>query len=70
MDMPKKDIYNDVWAFYKKYLPECTNDDKWEEIIAEGNKIIKKHDDFLCNDLIQVVLGEFGRCQRKSYGQK
>ena len=66
MDMqPKKEIFNDVWIFYKKWLPECSNDERWVEIIKEADTIIKKHNsEKLAIDLLQAMIGELGRVQK------
>ena len=59
---PKKEIYNDVWFLYKKYL-SCTGADAdWEQIKNEAQEIVDKHNgDMFAKDLIYSVINELGR---------
>lgn len=55
---PKKEIYNDAWFFYKKWINNCDTDLQWQMIMKEANDIIKKHNDPFARSLIGVVITE------------
>ena len=59
---PKKEIYNDVWFLYKKYL-SCPGDaEDWEQMKKEAQEIVDKHNgDMFAKDLIYAVINELGR---------
>ena len=59
---PKKEIYNDVWFLYKKYLSWPGDDEDWEQIKKEAQEIVDKHNgDMFAKDLIYAVINELGR---------
>ena len=59
---PKKEIYNDVWFLYKKYLSCPGADEYWEQIKKEAQEIVDKHrGDMFAKDLIYAVINELGR---------
>ena len=59
---PKKEIYNDVWFLYKKYLSFHGDDEDWEQIKKEAQEIVDKHNgDMFAKDLIYAVINELGR---------
>lgn len=62
MREPKKQIYNDVWFFYKKYI-NCDNSDEcWEQINKEAHDIVCKHgNDRFARELLCVVINELSR---------
>ena len=61
MDL-KKEIYNDVWFLYKKYLSCPGADEDWEQIKKEAQEIVDKHNgDMFAKDLIYAVINELGR---------
>ena len=62
MREPKKQIYNDVWFFYKKYI-NCDNSDQcWEQINQEAQEIARKYDsDMFARELIWAVINELSR---------
>ena len=62
MKEPKKAIYNDAWSYYKKWLNNDGSDGQWEQIIAEGNKIIDTYKgDLFARALIGAIQAELGR---------
>ena len=62
MKEPKKVIYNDAWGYYKKWLNNDGSDAQWEQIIAEGNKIIDTYQgDLFARALIGAIQAELGR---------
>lgn len=59
---PKKEIYNDVWFLYKKYLSCPGADEDWEKLKKEAQEIVDKHNgDMFAKDLIYAVINELGR---------
>ena len=59
---PKKEIYNDVWFFYIKYLTGDGSDQYWEQLNEEANSIINKHNkDPFARSLVMVVIDELER---------
>lgn len=59
---PKKEIYNEVWFFYKKYLNGGRSDADWEELNREAQEIVKKHNgDMFARELLGAVINEFSR---------
>lgn len=55
MKEPKKQIYNDVWFFYKKYI-NATSDEEWDILVAESKELIEKHqNDPFAKDLLYAV---------------
>lgn len=59
---PKKEIYNDVWFLYKKYLSCPGADEDWENLKKEAQEIVDKHNgDMFAKDLIYAVINELGR---------
>lgn len=57
---PKKEIYNEVWFFYKKYL-NCP-EESWEQLTREAQELIKKHgNDVFVRELLYAVINEIGR---------
>lgn len=62
MKEPKKQLYNDVWFFYKKWLNNTGSDEEWEKINAEADSIIHKYDmDPFARSLLSAVIVELGR---------
>lgn len=58
----KKQLYNDVWFYYKKWLNNNGTDTEWEQIIAEGNEILLKYSyDPFARSLIGVIQIEISR---------
>lgn len=65
MDMRKKQVFNDVWFFYSKYIDICKDDERWEEIIKEADALVLKHKkDKFAKGLINTVIEELGRVQK------
>lgn len=62
MREPKKQIYNDVWFFYKKHI-NCDNSDQcWEQINQEAQEIARKYgNDMFARELIWAVINELSR---------
>lgn len=62
MKEPKKEIYNDAWFFYKKYLNGDGTDAYWEELNREGQALINKHNgDMFMRSLISAIINELQR---------
>lgn len=62
MKEPKKQIYNDVWFFYKKYLSGDNSDQYWEELHREAQELIAKHNgDRFARELVGAVINELAR---------
>ena len=60
--MLKKEIYNSVWFFYKKYVEEERTEDFWEKVNKEANEILKKYKgDLFCRELLGTVMNELER---------
>lgn len=58
----KKQIYNDVWFFYKKYLNGDRSDRYWEEVNRESKKIADKYNgDMFARELVSAVIVELAR---------
>ena len=59
---PKKEIYNDVWFLYKKYLSCPGADEEWEQIKKEAQEIVDEHSgDMFAKEVIYAVINELGR---------
>ena len=59
---PKKEIYNEVWFFYKKYLGCSGSDNDWEKLTKEAQDIADKHNgDMFARELLYAVINEIGR---------
>lgn len=59
---PKKEIYNDSWFLYKKYLICSGTDEDWEKLKNEAQEIVDKHNgDMFARELIYAVINELGR---------
>lgn len=59
---PKKEIYNDVWFFYKKYMNGDGSDRYWEQLNQEAAEIVKKHGgDLFARELVVTVISELAR---------
>ena len=43
MKEPKKELFNEIWFYYKKWLNNDGSDEQWEQIIEQGNAIIDKY---------------------------
>ena len=58
----KKQIYNDVWFFYKKHI-NCDNSDEcWEQIKQEAQELVKKYvGDMFVRELLAAVINELSR---------
>lgn len=62
MREPKKEIYNDAWFFYKKYLNGDRSDQYWEEVNREGQALVAKHNgDMFMRSLISSIIVELQR---------
>ena len=62
MKEPKRELFNEIWAYYKKWINNDGSDVQWEEILAEGNAIIVKHkQDPFARSLVGIVQAELGR---------
>lgn len=62
MKQPKKELYNDVWFYYKKWLNHGNTDAEWEQMLAEGDGILAKYQmDPFARSLVGAVLVELGR---------
>jgi hypothetical protein len=62
MDEPKKQIYNDIWFFYKKYINGAGDDEYWETLNQEAQEIVAKHNgDMFARELALVVINELAR---------
>lgn len=58
----KKQIYNDVWFFYKKYLNGDRSDRYWEEANRESKEIADKYNgDMFARELLSAVIVELAR---------
>lgn len=65
MKEPKKEIYNDIWFFYKKYLNGNGSDGYWEQVQSESEKLIQKYKgDMFARELLGVVISELGRREK------
>lgn len=57
----KKELYNDIWFFYKKNLGKIT-DAEWENINRESHQLLQKYNgDLFAKDLLYAVINELGR---------
>lgn len=62
MKEPKKELYNEIWFYYKKWLNNDDSEQQWVEIIKEGQTIIDKYEnDSFAKSLVYVVQKELGR---------
>lgn len=62
MKEPKKELFNEIWFYYKKWLNNDDSEKQWEQIIKEGGEIIKKYDfDVFSKELVYLVQKELGR---------
>lgn len=65
MKEPKKEIYNDIWFFYKKYLNGDGSDNYWEQLQSESEELINKHKgDMFARELLGAVISELGRREK------
>lgn len=58
----KKQIYNDAWFFYKKYINVQDTEEFWNAVIRDGDLLIEKYkrDPFMRN-LVSCIINELGR---------
>lgn len=62
MREPKKELFNEVWFYYKKWLNHTNTNEEWEQIMAEGDKILEKYKmDPFARSLVSAVIVELGR---------
>lgn len=62
MKEPKKELFNEIWFYYKKWLNNDDSEKQWEQIIKEGGEIIKKYDfDVFAKELVYLIQKELGR---------
>ena len=62
MKDPKKELFNEVWFYYKKWIDNSGTDSEWEQILQEGNAIIDKYkQDPFARSLVGNVQAELGR---------
>lgn len=62
MKEPKKELYNEIWFYYKKWLNNDDSEQQWVEIIKEGQAIIDKYgNDSFAKSLVYAVQKELGR---------
>jgi len=62
MREPKKEIYNDAWFFYKKYLNGDRSDRYWEDVNREGQTLVTKHNgDMFMRSLVSSIITELQR---------
>lgn len=62
MKEPKKELYNEIWFYYKKWLNNDDSEQQWLEIIKEGQTIIDKYqNDSFAKALVYAVQKELGR---------
>ena len=65
MKEPKKELFNEIWFYYKKWCGCAGSDEDWEQIIREGEEIIKKHnDDSFAKGLVYEIKNELGRNEK------
>jgi hypothetical protein len=63
----KKQIYNDVWFFYKKYITGDGSERYWEELHQEATELIAKHgNDTFARELVGTVINELARKEGES----
>ena len=63
---PKKEIYNDAWFLYKKYLNGDGSDEYWECLNNDANRIIDKHNkDPFARSLVMAVIDEIERRRKQ-----
>ena len=59
---PKKEIYNEVWFFYKNYLRCSGSHNAWAQLTQEAPHTVDKHNgDMFARELIYAVINEIGR---------
>ena len=62
MKEPKKELYNEIWFYYKKWLNNDDSEQQWLEIIKEGKTISDKYEkDRFAKSLVYAVQKELGR---------
>lgn len=62
MKQPKKELFNEVWFYYKRWLNHTNTDAEWEQIMAEGDNILEKCQmDPFARSLVSSVIVELGR---------
>lgn len=60
MKEPKKELFNEIWFYYKKWLNNDDSEKQWEQIIKEGGEI--KYDfDVFAKELVYLFQKELGR---------
>lgn len=51
------DVFRAAWTYYEKYAIPEENDTYWDDLIKEGEEIVKKYDhDTLCVRLVSAVM--------------
>ena len=59
---PKKEIYNEVWFLYKKYLGCSGSENDWEQLTKDAQEIVDKYNgDMFARELLYAVINEIGR---------
>ena len=57
----KKELYNDIWYFYKRNLGK-TADTEWEIINRESHELLQNFSgDLFAKDLLYAIMNELGR---------
>ena len=67
-EMQKEFIFfGECWQFFKKYYHIGTADEEWEVCTKDAEMIVEKHQNQLCECIIQDILDEL---ERRSLDEK
>jgi hypothetical protein len=58
----KKEIFNEIWFYYKKWINHKGTESEWDAIIEEGNILAEKYNqDKFARSLILAIHEELAR---------
>ena len=56
------EMFSDIWKFYRKYREIRADNEYWQDLIKDADKIYKKYQTKLCKRLLLEILDE---CERR-----
>jgi hypothetical protein len=54
-------VFTDIWNYYKQYYQPEFNDQYWDNLIADGGKIIIRYKNQMVTDMIMAIQEELNR---------
>lgn len=63
----EKQIFNEVWFFFKKYYNVREDDAFWAGVIRAADEIMEKYNDELATNLLLAIVGHLERLQKAKF---